>query len=143
MQRYNLFFNWPNLFSKIFLVCFLNFTPFLKAGAKLQLFFELPKLFWKKISSILMNLLPSRKRVQKYNNFSNWPNNLSNFFWRIFYSIDNQIITQKYSLCCQVEKCLSFITDKFYKNFNEIISAHIIKKDDEKRQVMDLKTFVK
>jgi hypothetical protein len=42
-----------------------------------------------------------------------------------------------------VEKSLSFITDKFCKNFNEIISALIIKKDDEKRQVMDLKTFVK
>jgi len=27
----------------------LNFTPFLKAGAKLQLFSELPKLFSKKI----------------------------------------------------------------------------------------------
>ena len=80
MQRYNLFFNWPNLFSKIFLVCFLNFTPFLKAGAKLQLFSELPKLFSKKISSILMNLLPSRKRVQKYNNFLNWPNISRNFF---------------------------------------------------------------
>ena len=114
VQRYNLFSKLPNLFSKIFLrfifslaifagakvkpffqltksffknflvSFFLNFTPFLKAGAKLQLFSELPKLFSKKISSILMNLLPSRKRVQNYNNFLNWPNISTKIFWLFF-----------------------------------------------------------
>ena len=37
-----------------------------------------------------MNLLPFRKRVQKYNFFSNWPNNSTNFFWIISLNTDNQ-----------------------------------------------------
>ena len=31
-----------------------------------------------------MNSLPFRKRVQKYNFFLNWQNNLSDFFWLFF-----------------------------------------------------------
>ena len=81
MQRYNLFFNWPNLFSKNFLVCFFELHSLFESGCKITTFFRTTKTFFKKnFSSILMNLLPSRKRVQKYNNFLNWPNISRNFF---------------------------------------------------------------
>ena len=53
----------------------------LKAGAKVQPFFETTKYFFKNIFwSILMNWLPFRKRVQKYNFFLNWQNISTNFF---------------------------------------------------------------
>ncbi|WP_083351620.1 hypothetical protein, partial [Capnocytophaga granulosa] len=66
------FFQLTKSFSKKIFSLFLNFTPFLKAGAKLQPFFETTKSFFKNIFwPILMNSLPFRKRVQKYNFFLN------------------------------------------------------------------------
>ena len=63
----------------------MNFTPFLKAGAKVQPFFETTKSFFKNIFwSILMNSLPFRKRVQKYNFFLNWQN-ISTRIFELFF----------------------------------------------------------
>ena len=57
----------------------------LKAGAKVQPFFETTKSFFKNIFwSILMNSLPFRKRVQKYNFFLNWQN-ISTRIFELFF----------------------------------------------------------
>ena len=114
MQRYNLFFNWPNLFSKIFSRSLFftrhfcgckgttffsidqiffkkNFSlfrcarSFWKRVQKYNLFLKLPNLFLKIFFwSILMNSLPFRKRVQKYNFFLNWQN-ISTRIFELFF----------------------------------------------------------
>ena len=79
------FFQLTKSFSKKFFSLFLNFTPFLKAGAKLQPFFETTKSFFKNIFwSILMNSLPFRKRVQKYNLILKLPNLFLKIFSGLF-----------------------------------------------------------
>ena len=79
------FFRTTKTFFKKIFVYFNEPAPFSKAGAKVQPFFETTKSFFKNIFwPILMNSLPFRKRVQKYNFFLNWQNISTNFFELFF-----------------------------------------------------------